>query len=290
MVLRGSNINPKKENETFLFRLLAGGSAGAIARSVVAPIDRVKILLQTSYLREEKAASIREAVRIVHSEKGWKSFWKGNATNCSRVIPHTATQFTAYPSFKELIAADPQDPTGFERLLSGACAGATAATLTHPLDVMRIRLQTEKGIHSVQGAFSDILKEGKGSPRYFYKGYGPTIASLGPFIGINFATFDFLSSNVRILEDKKASKGLVLGGASGLVAQSICYPLDTIRRRMQISGSHYSSWLEALSVTLKNEGVRGFYRGFAANALKVVPNNGIRFGIFEFLRGFYKTS
>jgi hypothetical protein len=33
-----------------------------------------------------------------------------------------------------------------------------------------------------------------------------------------------------------------------------------------------------------NQGTAGFYKGFVANAMKVVPNNGLRFMAFEFLR------
>ena len=61
MVLRGSNIHPNKDRETFFFRLIAGGTAGATARTFVAPMDRVKILLQTSHIRGGQVVNIGDA-------------------------------------------------------------------------------------------------------------------------------------------------------------------------------------------------------------------------------------
>lgn len=33
---------------------------------------------------------------------------------------------------------------------------------------------------------------------------------------------------------------LLMGGAAGTIAATVCYPLDTIRRRMQMKGPMYS--------------------------------------------------
>jgi len=70
-----------------------------------------------------------------------------------------------------------------------------------------------------------------------YKGLGPTLASLAPFVAINFATYDTLKSSF-LQPDKRPDPvlSLLLGAAAGLIAQSACYPLDTIRRRMQMKG------------------------------------------------------
>ena len=44
---------------------------------------------------------------------------------------------------------------------------------------------------------------------------------------------------------QSAVSNLALGGTSGFTAASICYPLDTIRRRMQMAGHMYDGQLDA---------------------------------------------
>jgi solute carrier family 25 phosphate transporter 23/24/25/41 len=77
---------------------------------------------------------------------------------------------------------------------------------------------------------------------------------------------------------------LLLGGVAGTVAASTCYPLDTIRRRMQMKGRMYSSQADAFATIWRQEGMRGFYRGWAANTLKVVPQNAIRLVSYEAIK------
>ena len=74
---------------------------------------------------------------------------------------------------------------------------------------------------------------------------------------------------------------LAIGAVSGTFAATVCYPLDTIRRRMQMQGIMYRGQLDAFSKIWQQEGMRGFYRGWAANTLKVVPQNSIRFVSYE---------
>lgn len=69
-------------------------------------------------------------------------------------------------------------------------------------------------------------------------------------------------------------------------AATVCYPLDTIRRRMQMKGRTYTSQLDAVTSIWKAEGFTGYYRGWSANSIKVVPQNAIRFVSYEILKGF----
>ena len=67
---------------------------------------------------------------------------------------------------------------------------------------------------------------------------------------------------------QSAVANLMLGGASGTLAATVCYPLDTIRRRMQMRGKVYNSQLDAFGTIWRTEGVKGFYRGWVANSIK----------------------
>ena len=277
--MTGSNVaSSRKISE----RLATGGMSGVIARSVVAPLDRVKILLQTGPVTGKGGLDLPAVVRGISDEGLFRGFWKGNATNCIRVFPHTAVQFSVFETCKNL------DLTGHrvaDRLIPGAVAGASAATITQPLDVVRVRLQTQRLI----GGFCDAAKHvyAEAGVRSFYKGYGATLVSICPYISINFATFESMKNSY--LFGKGTVANLMMGGASGLFAQTVCFPLDTVRRRMQVSGRVYSSVGHAVRTIYRKEGVFGFYRGLTVNAMKVVPNNALRFAAFGLLNDMYQA-
>lgn len=278
------------ELQKILNQLLCGGLAGATARTIVAPIDRVKILMQTAFVAgtSDKHTSIARTMRNILNEEGLAAFWRGNGVNCIRVAPYAATQFASYEKYKRVMLGDRDSLTIVQRLACGGLAGATATTVTHPLDVIRLRLSVNKDLVGIRGALNDVLMEN--GIRSLYKGYIPTLLSLSPFIAINFAAFDTLKTHFLPKGVSKKNMGghtlkvLGCGAAAGLFAQSICFPLDTIRRRMQMKGTNYTSVLNAVSEIASKEGVRGFYRGVVPNAVKIVPNNGIRFLAYEMLK------
>ena len=289
IAVRNANENLRKT----LLQLLCGGIAGATARSFVAPIDRVKILMQTQQLivkdGKQRYNSVMQSLRYIVQNEGISKLWRGNGTNCIRVFPYAATQFVSYDKYKAMLLLEGGTMTIFRRLFAGALAGATATSLTHPLDVVRLRLSVQPELHGFKGAIRSVYMEQ--GMKTFFKGYSATLLSLAPFIAINFATFDQLKfvtyKTFPILEDN-IGVTLGLGACAGLFAQSICFPLDTIRRRMQLPGQHYSSVLNAFKTVFQTEGMKGFYKGMAPNAIKVIPNNAIRFVVYDYLKTRYQ--
>jgi len=293
-----SNLTDRLQDfQKTLSSLLCGGAAGAIARTTVAPLDRVKILIQTAHLSgtEAKYNSILGTARQIVKDEGFLRLWRGNFTNCIRVVPHTATQFVSYDFYKPFLIKEGQEMNIPTRLMAGALSGMTAASVTHPMDVVRIRLQTQPELKGIMDSVRSVHAEN--GMRTFYKGYTPAMLSLSPFIAINFASFDTMKTwyygdikmTKKELKQRNPAVILGLGAFAGIIAQTACYPLDTVRRRMQMKGITYTSTANAFSTILKDEGMRGFYKGMSANAMKVVPNNAIRFAAYEILKGWFAT-
>jgi len=269
-----------------LKQLFCGGMAGACSRSLVAPIDRVKILLQTQAVAAgmgaDKYGGVTGTLRKVVQEEGVKMLWRGNGTNCIRIMPYASLQFWSYDYYKGMIMQNTVGDFGwFQRFQAGAMAGITAASMTYPLDLIRIRLATNRD-PAVAGFLSQgrsIVSEG-GSFLALYKGFVPTLTSLGPFIAINFAVFDTIKTNFLPKdinsEFLRAMYILAFGASSAIISQSMCYPLDTVRRRMQVKGGTYTSMANAYSTIISKEGFFGLYRGILPNTIKIVPNNGLR--------------
>lgn len=75
----------------------AGGIAGAVSRTVVSPLERLKILMQVqSAGREAYKLSVGQALAKMWREEGWRGFMRGNGTNCIRIVPYSAVQFSSY--------------------------------------------------------------------------------------------------------------------------------------------------------------------------------------------------
>ncbi|CAD7705013.1 unnamed protein product [Ostreobium quekettii] len=191
----------------------------------------------------------------------------------------------ANDQYKRLLATEKGDLTVSRRLISGALAGMTATTLTHPLDVVRLRLALPSNAHKgMLREFVTITRtEGVTA---LYKGLSPTLIGIAPYAALNFACYDLFKhwfyggSNSK----QHVVSNLAIGAVSGTVAATVCYPLDTIRRRMQMQGQMYKGQLNAFVTIWQKEGMRGFYRGWSANTLKVVPQNSIRFVSYEIMK------
>lgn len=81
----------------------AGGMAGAVSRTVVSPLERLKILLQIqSPGRTEYKMSIGKALGKMWREEGWRGLMAGNGTNCIRIVPYSAVQFGSYNIYKKV--------------------------------------------------------------------------------------------------------------------------------------------------------------------------------------------
>ena len=90
----------------------AGGVAGAVSRTVVSPLERLKILFQIQSVgREEYKMSVGKGLMKMWREEGWRGLMRGNGTNCIRIVPYSAVQFGSYNFYKKVRAqGDLQSP------------------------------------------------------------------------------------------------------------------------------------------------------------------------------------
>lgn len=85
---------------------LAGGVAGAVSRTVVSPLERLKILFQIQSVgREEYKLSVGQGLKKMWRDEGWRGYMRGNGTNCIRIVPYSAVQFGSYNFYKRVCLA-----------------------------------------------------------------------------------------------------------------------------------------------------------------------------------------
>ena len=85
---------------------------------------------------------------------------------------------------------------------------------------------------------------------------------------------------------------VLCGALSGLAAQTITFPGDVIRRRMQVQGAGgserlYNTTMECIRGTWKHEGIAGFFKGVTVNAIRCLPGAGIQFAAYDTLKALF---
>ena len=80
----------------FLSDFFAGGVSAIVSKTAIAPIERVKLLLQTQHVNhrlEGKYSGLTDCLKRVYLEQGILSFWRGNLANIFRFFPNHALTF-----------------------------------------------------------------------------------------------------------------------------------------------------------------------------------------------------
>ncbi|CAL5388399.1 unnamed protein product [Camellia sinensis] len=286
-------------------QLLAGGFAGAFSKTCTAPLARLTILFQVQGMHSDAAALskpsiLREASRIVN-EEGFRAFWKGNLVTITHRLPYSSVNFYAYERYKSLLESIPglQSQGGFAgadifvHFVGGGLAGMTAASATYPLDLVRTRLAAQRSTIYYQGIWHAIHTICRDESFFgLYKGLGATLLSVGPSIAISFSVYETLRSywHSQRPSDSTVMVSLACGSLSGIASSTATFPLDLVRRRIQLEGAagqarvYNTGLFGTFSHILRTEGPRGLYRGILPEYYKVVPGVGIVFMTYETLK------
>jgi solute carrier family 25 (adenine nucleotide translocator) protein 4/5/6/31 len=277
----------------FLIDFAAGGTSGAIAKTCTAPIERVKLIIQTQDANPRiksgevpRYTGIGNCFARVHAEQGMGAFWRGNFTNILRYFPTQAFNFAFKDSIKQLFPkADPKKEFGkffAINVASGGLAGAGSLCIVYPLDYARTRLASDVGsgkrdFNGLGDCLAKTIK--KGGPMALYNGFGVSVMGIIPYRGVYFGLYD----TARTQNPYKNDRGLIGIASKFAIAQSVAitagyasYPFDTVRRRLQMQSEKpvsewaYKNTADCFSKIMKEEGTTAFFKGAGANALRTV--------------------
>jgi solute carrier family 25 (adenine nucleotide translocator) protein 4/5/6/31 len=278
----------------FLIDFAAGGISGAVAKTATAPIERVKLIIQTQdanpLIKSGEVArytGIGNCFTRVYQEQGLGAFWRGNFTNVLRYFPTQAFNFAFKDTIKNLFPKY-SSKTDFGmfflvNMASGGLAGAGSLCIVYPLDYARTRLASDVGAgqKSFNGLGDCLIKTAKGPSGVsgLYNGFGVSVMGIIPYRGVYFGMFDSLMGINPYAKEKNliglASK-FAVAQATAITAGYASYPFDTIRRRLQMqSEKPKDQWLykgtsDCFAKIMKEEGVGALFKGAGANALRTV--------------------
>ncbi|KAA3486122.1 graves disease carrier protein-like [Gossypium australe] len=266
----------------FVKELIAGGVAGGLAKTAVAPLERVKILFQV----------------------------RGNGASVARIVPYAALHYMTYEQYRRwIIDSFPGIGRGpVLDLVAGSFAGGTAVLFTYPLDLVRTKLayqvvgppkinvkvvNTEQVYNGILDCFSKTYR-GSGL-RGLYRGVAPSLYGIFPYAGLKFYFYEEMKRHVPDDQKKNIMVNLVCGSVAGLLGQTFTYPLDVVRRQMQVqrllasNSPELKGTMETLVMIAKNQGWKQLFSGLSINYLKVVPSVAIGFTVYDMMKSYLRV-
>lgn len=278
---------------------LIGGFVGCGAKTVTAPLARLTVVMQTSSLLQssELTADVKHHLKLIgeggilngltqmRQKEGLRSFFKGHLCTCIHRFPSSSLNFGAM-KFR---------PSGSSLLTDAGVsvgAGLISVTLCYPLEVVRThQMQPHLALKvDTQGFLKCFwyLRCTQG----LYRGLGVSLLATVPTVATTFFAYPHLKNVVQESGDHVGVWATpIAGGCSGMLGSAMWYPLDTVRRRVQVMAMDQSipsrSWWKEARDLWSSEGRQGLYRGFTPEIAKVVPTAVVAFCLYERLHNFF---
>ncbi|CAA7025432.1 unnamed protein product [Microthlaspi erraticum] len=269
-----------------LRRLLSGAVAGAVSRTVVAPLETIRTHLMVG----SGGSSSSEVFGDIMKHEGWTGLFRGNLVNVIRVAPARAVELFVFETVNKKLSPENGEQSKIPipaSLLAGACAGVSQTLLTYPLELVKTRLTIQRGVYKgIFDAFVKIIREE--GPTELYRGLAPSLIGVVPYAATNYFAYDSLRKAYRSFSKKEKIgnvETLLIGSLAGALSSTATFPLEVARKHMQVGAVSgrvvYKNMLDALVSILEHEGILGWYKGLGPSCLKLVPAAGISFMCYE---------
>jgi len=273
--------------------LLLGGTIGAISKTIMAPVERIKLLMQTQDSnpdvisgKVQRYASIGNCFSRVKSEQGAIAFWRGNLVNCLRYAPQQGSAL-AFNDFLNKLFPNYDPKTDFwkgfgVKLFSGGLAGGIANTICYPFDFARTRLASD--LAAGEGKFKGIADCIMTTVRQqgltgLYTGWTVTVMGAFVYRAGQLGCFKQIQ-DLNPWQKDKGTLGAVSSFGAVTAARTVVmpfnYPFDTVRRRMMLQSEKpvaeriYKGSLDCFFAVLNKEGLAGMYKGMVPELFRGV--------------------
>ncbi|XP_020830779.1 solute carrier family 25 member 43 isoform X1 [Phascolarctos cinereus] len=280
-------------------RLVCAGLAGVLSLSLTAPLELATVLAQVGRGPGQPQGPWA-ASRSVWRAEGPRALWKGNGVACLRLFPYSVLQLAAYRKFLLLFMDDLGYVSQWSAIMAGSLAGTVATIVTYPTDVIKTRLIMQNLLKpsytGISHAFCTIYRQ-EGFLA-LYRGISLTVIGALPFSAGSFLVYVNLHRIWNGPRDRFSPlQNFANSCLAAGVAQTISYPFDTVKRKMQAQShclphcgrvdTNFSGAMDCFRQVVKAQGVLALWNGLTANLLKIVPYFGVMFSTFEFCKRIY---
>ncbi|KAF1986259.1 mitochondrial deoxynucleotide carrier [Aulographum hederae CBS 113979] len=290
--------------------VIAGAVAGLVSRFVISPLDVIKIRLQLQIHSLSDPLSHRGitgpiykgtlgTLKAILREEGITALWKGNVPAELLYLAYGSTQFLTYRSTSAILSSGDYTPfhyiphPGVVSFVSGAFAGTVATTTTYPLDLLRTRFAAQGNERIYASLLSSVreIHKYEGLPGFF-RGLGAGVSQIVPYMGLFFLSYETLKPVMSNLSLPLGSGDAAAGVLASVMSKTAVFPLDTVRKRLQVQGPHraryvhrniplYKGVVGTIRTIMRREGMRGMYRGLSVSLLKSAPTSAVTMWTFE---------
>lgn len=294
-----NKVNDDKESMPKYMRFVLGASAGMSAVMVVHPMDLAKTNLQVSGMKDMKELYPRaiQTMRELFRYENIVVYYKTLSASLFRQATYTATNIGVYQSLNDMYKSKGENvPTAKDSAIMGLMAGACAAFVGTPADVILIRIALDSKLPddrkrhytSVPNALYRISQE-EGIKGLWTGGVATVFRAMVTSM-CQLASYSQFKRYFQADSDLMEHKPLVYvkaGTLSGILTAFISMPLDMAKTRMQImtitkgTVREYSGAVDVIRQVAQQSGVLAVWRGFLPYLLRCVPQTVLMFFFLE---------
>ncbi|KAJ2833654.1 hypothetical protein GGI24_000756 [Coemansia furcata] len=291
-VTPNKKVVPKAANE-----FVAGTMGGWAQVFVGHPFDTIKVRMQTQPSPPIYSGGM-DCLRATLKGEGALGLYKGVTSPLAGIGFCNAVVFAANGFFLRLLQSNSSEPlTLGQKAMAGGLAGGVMSFLNCPVELLKVKLQTQYASVAVAGhkPYTGVFNCGvrtfqEHGLRGLYRGLGITILRDIPSFWGYFGLYEGMKAGLvyrRLgVADGSKSNGFeqfLAGGFAGIAAWLTAYPQDVIKSRVQMGYKYKSATdaFKALLVEAKGGNWRIFFRGFGPTILRAFPANAATFVAYE---------
>lgn len=278
---------------SFIENFLISGIAAIISKTIAAPIERVKLLLQNQSEMIKRGTldkSYKNAVECfvrTFKNEGTLSFWRGNLANCIRYFPTQALNFAFKDKIKLILKISKNDNhlrKFLKNILAGGLAGFISLPIVYSLDFVRTRLSNDiiiaskNGQRQFKGLIDVYVKTLKSDGVVgLYRGFYISAVSMFFYRGAYFGIYDTFQPILCKGKDN-FFQNFLLGYSITVFAGMVIYPMDSVRRRMMMRSGEIEKYRGSMDCYLKivrNEGYGALMKGAGVNIFRGIAGAGV---------------
>lgn len=271
----------------------SAGIGCACADGAMNPLEIIKVRMQAK-AGPNRTLSLSNVIRVgektVEREGLAGILVPGLLPTCLRGFFYAGFRIGMYPSVnKQYQGAFTKGGDAFMvKLFAGATTGSIGSFLFNPIDVVRVRFQRNAAAYSgTFSAFPQILKEE--GIRGFWTGGSASVMRAALMSGSQLATYDtWKKAAAKWLHVEDSPVLHVIGSVvSGVVAQTVIMPVDTIKTRVMVSRQTLGESVgiaATVKTLLKEGGLGALYKGFVPSVMRQVPTMLIQMPLIEQIR------